>query len=176
MSERRLSRWVVQAARRLTATVALAPNAGAQTTAAGPKRMALRASYQDCAATHSADSERKRRHRRGVLFNAGCAVQDRNHPPLAGGRAGPRTGRSAREPEYAARPDLADLAAAGIPMRMRKSTAPGILHWKMMLFVGQSQVEFSGANSARRHSAAGSYVDYETRPLLTDDLSVVQSS
>lgn len=36
------------------------------------------------------------------------------------------------------------LAAAGIPMRQR--TASGILHWKMMLFAGQQQVEFSGAN------------------------------
>jgi hypothetical protein len=36
------------------------------------------------------------------------------------------------------------LQAAGIPMRQR--TASGILHWKMMLFAGQQQVEFSGAN------------------------------
>jgi PLD-like domain/FG-GAP-like repeat len=39
---------------------------------------------------------------------------------------------------------LDQLAAAGIPMRQR--TASGILHWKMMLFAGQQQVEFSGAN------------------------------
>jgi hypothetical protein len=36
------------------------------------------------------------------------------------------------------------LRAAGIPMRQR--VASGILHWKMMLFAGQQQVEFSGAN------------------------------
>jgi hypothetical protein len=36
------------------------------------------------------------------------------------------------------------LRAAGIPLRQR--TGPGILHWKMMLFAGQGQVEFSGAN------------------------------
>ena len=36
------------------------------------------------------------------------------------------------------------LRAAGIPLRQR--TGAGILHWKMMLFAGQGQVEFSGAN------------------------------
>ena len=36
------------------------------------------------------------------------------------------------------------LRAAGIPIRNR--VASGILHWKMMLFAGQAQVEFSGAN------------------------------
>ena len=39
---------------------------------------------------------------------------------------------------------LAELAAAGIPMRERYSG--WILHWKMMLFAGQNTVEFSGAN------------------------------
>src|SRR5262249_11502401 len=39
---------------------------------------------------------------------------------------------------------LDNLRAAGIPMRQR--VAGGILHWKMMLFVGQGQVEFSGAD------------------------------
>jgi hypothetical protein len=39
---------------------------------------------------------------------------------------------------------LRELADAGIPMRKR--TASGILHWKMMLFAGQGIVEFSGAN------------------------------
>src|SRR5262245_52349381 len=29
---------------------------------------------------------------------------------------------------------LADLAAAGIPMRYRLASAPGILHWKTMIF------------------------------------------
>ena len=36
------------------------------------------------------------------------------------------------------------LKAAGIPMRNR--IANGILHWKMMLFAGQKQLEFAGAN------------------------------
>ena len=39
---------------------------------------------------------------------------------------------------------LAELQAAGIPMRRR--TASGIMHYKMMLFAGQGIVEFSGAN------------------------------
>jgi phosphatidylserine/phosphatidylglycerophosphate/cardiolipin synthase-like enzyme len=39
---------------------------------------------------------------------------------------------------------LAELAGAGIPMRERYDG--WILHWKMMLFAGQSTVEFSGAN------------------------------
>src|SRR6187549_1745634 len=38
------------------------------------------------------------------------------------------------------------LQAAGIPMRQR--TASGILHWKMIIFVGQGQIEFAGANYA----------------------------
>jgi phosphatidylserine/phosphatidylglycerophosphate/cardiolipin synthase-like enzyme len=39
---------------------------------------------------------------------------------------------------------LAELQAAGIPMRKR--TASGILHWKTMIFASQGVVEFSGAN------------------------------
>jgi PKD repeat protein/phosphatidylserine/phosphatidylglycerophosphate/cardiolipin synthase-like enzyme len=40
---------------------------------------------------------------------------------------------------------LDQLAAAGIPMR--KNVASGaVLHWKMMMFVGQNTVEFSAAN------------------------------
>ena len=38
------------------------------------------------------------------------------------------------------------LRAARIPMRNRLTS--GILHWKMILFVGQNQVQFSGANYA----------------------------
>jgi regulation of enolase protein 1 (concanavalin A-like superfamily) len=38
------------------------------------------------------------------------------------------------------------LAAAGIPMRNRATS--GILHWKMILFAGQGQLEFAGANFA----------------------------
>ncbi|HYV14351.1 MAG TPA: phospholipase D-like domain-containing protein, partial [Pyrinomonadaceae bacterium] len=39
---------------------------------------------------------------------------------------------------------LNELKAAGIPMRYKLND--GILHWKMMLFVGQGKLEFSGAN------------------------------
>jgi hypothetical protein len=39
---------------------------------------------------------------------------------------------------------LAEVKAAGIPMR--EKTTGGILHWKTMIFEGQRQVEFSGAN------------------------------
>jgi phosphatidylserine/phosphatidylglycerophosphate/cardiolipin synthase-like enzyme len=39
---------------------------------------------------------------------------------------------------------LQELKDAGIPMRRR--TASGILHWKMMLFAGQNTVQFSAAN------------------------------
>jgi phosphatidylserine/phosphatidylglycerophosphate/cardiolipin synthase-like enzyme len=41
-------------------------------------------------------------------------------------------------------PIMAQLVAAGIPMRQKVSK--GILHWKMMLFHGQNVVEFSKAN------------------------------
>ena len=72
---------------------------------------------------------------------------------------------------------LAALAAAGIPMRMRKATAPGILHWKMMLFAGQNIVEFSGANySPTAFVPQQDYVDYEDEVIyFSDDLAVVQS-
>ena len=40
----------------------------------------------------------------------------------------------------------AQLQAAGIPMRRR--AASGILHWKTIIFVGQGQIEFAGANYA----------------------------
>ena len=43
-------------------------------------------------------------------------------------------------------PQIDQLKAAGIPMRNRLTS--GILHWKMVLFVGQGQLEFAGANYA----------------------------
>jgi phosphatidylserine/phosphatidylglycerophosphate/cardiolipin synthase-like enzyme len=39
---------------------------------------------------------------------------------------------------------LNQFKAAGIPMRFKHGG--GILHWKMMLFVGQNTLEFTGAN------------------------------
>ena len=52
------------------------------------------------------------------------------------------TRANASTPNNATR--LAELAAAGIPMRERFDG--WILHWKVMLFAGQNTVEFSGAN------------------------------
>src|SRR3954462_5052490 len=43
-------------------------------------------------------------------------------------------------------PQNDQLAAAGIPMRKRLTS--GILHWKTIIFAGQGQVEFAGANYA----------------------------
>jgi hypothetical protein len=39
---------------------------------------------------------------------------------------------------------LQKFAATPPPVPMRQTVAPGILHWKMMLFAGQGIVEFSG--------------------------------
>ena len=72
---------------------------------------------------------------------------------------------------------LADLAAAGIPMRNRLASAPGILHWKMMLFAGQNTVQFSGANySPTAFIYQTPYSDYEDEALyFSDDPSIVNS-
>ncbi len=71
---------------------------------------------------------------------------------------------------------LAELQTAGIPMRKR--TANGILHYKMMLFSGQNIVEFSGANySADAFTFSGApYSDYTDESIyFTDDLPIVNS-
>lgn len=72
---------------------------------------------------------------------------------------------------------LAELQAAGIPMRTR--TATGIMHWKMMLFAGQQIVEFSGANfsaDAWRFAGTTPYVNYVDEAVyFTDNPSFVQS-
>jgi phosphatidylserine/phosphatidylglycerophosphate/cardiolipin synthase-like enzyme len=71
---------------------------------------------------------------------------------------------------------LKELADAGIPMRRR--TASGILHWKMMLFSGQNTVQFSGANySAHAWTWTGSpYTNYIDEAIFfTDDSKVVNS-
>src|SRR5262245_32975147 len=48
-------------------------------------------------------------------------------------------------PTYAGNEQILNqFKAAGIPMRYKN--AGGILHWKMMLFQGQNQLEFTGAN------------------------------
>jgi phosphatidylserine/phosphatidylglycerophosphate/cardiolipin synthase-like enzyme len=72
-------------------------------------------------------------------------------------------------------PALDGFRAAGIPMRMR--TAPGILHWKMMLFAGQGVVEFSGANySPNAFLPTVPYANYVDEAIyFCDDMSIVQS-
>jgi PLD-like domain len=70
---------------------------------------------------------------------------------------------------------LIDLQNAGIPMRQR--VASGILHWKMMLFAGQGQMEFSGAD----YSPYGlvyvtQYTNFEDEAILfSDELATLHS-
>jgi hypothetical protein len=70
---------------------------------------------------------------------------------------------------------LAQLSLAGIPMRKR--SASGILHWKMMLFAGQGVVQFSGANYSpdafRPGEPYSNYVDEAI--FFSDSVSIVQS-
>jgi len=67
------------------------------------------------------------------------------------------------------------LQAAGIPMRYNVSE--GILHWKMMLFVGQNKLEFSGANySPAFFVPTAPYADYIDEAIyFTDDPSLINS-
>ena len=67
------------------------------------------------------------------------------------------------------------LRDAGIPMRYK--LADGIVHWKMMLFVGQNKVEFSGANYSGNFFVPDSpNVNYMDEAIyFTDDSSVIQS-
>jgi phosphatidylserine/phosphatidylglycerophosphate/cardiolipin synthase-like enzyme len=73
---------------------------------------------------------------------------------------------------------LNELKLAGIPMRERFSG--GILHWKMMLFVGQNTVEFSGANYSadawRPVDLTQPYTNYVDEAIFfTDKDSIVNS-
>jgi phosphatidylserine/phosphatidylglycerophosphate/cardiolipin synthase-like enzyme len=71
---------------------------------------------------------------------------------------------------------LAELEAAGIPMRER--IASGILHWKMMLFAGQDIVQFSAANySSDAWVYSGEpYSNYTDEVILfTSETSIVNS-
>jgi phosphatidylserine/phosphatidylglycerophosphate/cardiolipin synthase-like enzyme len=70
---------------------------------------------------------------------------------------------------------LAELQAAGIPMRRR--TAAGIMHYKLMLFAGQGIVEFSGANfSADAWVYTTPYVNYVDESVyFTNNPSFVHS-
>jgi phosphatidylserine/phosphatidylglycerophosphate/cardiolipin synthase-like enzyme len=79
-------------------------------------------------------------------------------------------------PTYPLRAAIANgFRNAGIPMRMR--VASGILHWKMMLFVGQGAVEFSGANySDNAFKPVSAYTDYVDEAIyFTDQPSIVNS-
>ena len=72
---------------------------------------------------------------------------------------------------------LAELRAAGIPMRRRLTSY--ILHWKTMLFHGQNVVEFSGANysaNAWLPLGAGPYENYIDEAIyFTSDTAIVDS-
>src|ERR1051326_5424216 len=64
---------------------------------------------------------------------------------------------------------------AGIPMRYKN--AGGILHWKMMNFIGQNQLEFTGANySANFFVPTTPYSNYIDEAIyFTSDASLIQS-
>jgi phosphatidylserine/phosphatidylglycerophosphate/cardiolipin synthase-like enzyme len=70
---------------------------------------------------------------------------------------------------------LAELQAAGIPMRERVGS--GILHWKTMIFAGQNIVQFSAANySAPAFAYSVEYADYIAEAIyFTDKASLVNS-
>ena len=70
---------------------------------------------------------------------------------------------------------IAGFQTAGIPLRKR--TASGILHWKLMLFAGQNTVEFGSANySPDAFVPATPYSNYVAETVyVTDDPAVVNS-
>ena len=69
---------------------------------------------------------------------------------------------------------LNELRDAGAPMRRR--TASGILHWKMMLFEGQNTVQFSAANYTSAFVPNTPYENYIDEVIyFSDDTAVVDS-
>src|SRR5215211_2505292 len=79
-------------------------------------------------------------------------------------------------PNYAGNEDVLNmLKDAGIPMRYKLTD--GIVHWKLMLFVGQGKLEFSGANYSGNFFVPDSpNVNYMDEAIyFTDDVSVIQS-
>ena len=73
---------------------------------------------------------------------------------------------------------LNDLANAGIPMRKR--TASGIEHWKIMIFQGQQKFYFGSANFSSDAfiygSVGGPYVNYVDETIwYSDNVSILQS-
>ncbi|MCU1382881.1 MAG: hypothetical protein JWL71_1578 [Acidobacteria bacterium] len=179
MVQRRVFRWMVRAALALAGVGAFASTVRAQTTPQGPNEWLCDASFEDCRTPLIRLIQKENvgidvafwfmqdaRYKTEIIrrWNAGVPVRILVDPLANASYPGNDQ-------------MLAEFAAAGIPMRMRKSTAPGILHWKMMLFVGQNQMEFSGANySPTAFVPADPYVDYEDETLyFSDDLAVVQS-
>jgi PLD-like domain len=67
------------------------------------------------------------------------------------------------------------LKSAGIPLRRR--TASGILHWKMMLFAGQNTVEFGSANySPNAFVPDAPYTNYVAESIyFSTDIAIVNS-
>src|SRR5215216_5015255 len=79
-------------------------------------------------------------------------------------------------PTYAGNEQILNqFKAAGIPMRYKN--AGGILHWKMMIFQGQGQLEFTGANYGASFfvptTPNSNYIDEAI--YFTDDQSLIQS-
>jgi phosphatidylserine/phosphatidylglycerophosphate/cardiolipin synthase-like enzyme len=70
---------------------------------------------------------------------------------------------------------IAQLQQAGIPLRKR--TASGILHWKLMLFAGQNTVQFGSANySPDAFVPVTAYTNYVAETVyVTDDPAIVNS-
>ena len=70
---------------------------------------------------------------------------------------------------------LNQLKAAGIPMRYKLND--GILHWKLMLFVGQNKLEFSGANYSGNFFVpdAPNSNYFDEAIYFTNDTSLIQS-
>ena len=79
-------------------------------------------------------------------------------------------------PTYAGNEQILNqFKAAGIPMRYK--IGGGILHWKMMMFVGQNKLQFSGANYGASFfvptTPNSNYIDEAI--YFTDDASLIQS-
>ena len=113
----------------------------------GARRAALRSGGGGLP-RHPAQSHPRRddRHRRRVLVHGRRALYRRAHPARAGGRAGARAGGSARQRRASGQRRRSSRSSQTPASRCASAPRRGILHWKMMLFAGQGQVEFSGAN------------------------------
>ena len=179
MAERRLCRSVKRAVLTIATVAAMTAGAHAQTTPQGPNEWICDASYQNCR-TPLIDLIRNETVGIDVAF---WFMQDARFMTeiLRRWQAGVPVRVMVDPKANPVNPGndqiLAEFAAAGIPMRQRTASAPGILHWKMMLFAGQNIVEFSGANfSPTAFVPQLPYVDYEDEAIyFSDDPQVVQS-